>query len=437
MKSIHLVSSLAAVLATAASTGRAEWSSVHRDAGNNAVAPIAASITDLTSNAQFSTGLADIANACRPIVAGGRVYAVATQLSPERIRIKSFDKTNLTPGPESADLDAGVSVSFGTASAPLVVTADDALYFGTGSTVYRLNASTLTQTGAAWSTMLSATNTSAGAYYMILNSSPAAGGSSILVKTYPTAFGDIAGSQVVSLSKTTGAVEWYAVTGGRGSHSPAYVDLGASKVVIAERQVSNAEIGLRAYDAASTGAATPIWTSSWTLTAGGFHGFWGDMLVDGGKIYTITTDLAFPGPAAGHLIRVDAATGTLDWSTLTIGSDVPPALVGGELIVFADGGNLLRFNPATGAQIGSTVNVGGNAFRNYFAATNDSLYLAQSGNGIRKFTLTGTLQSSSTIAAFGGPVSIDSATGFLYVPTSSGSLNVVTGASGVADWLGY
>lgn len=437
MKNHLLAATAAALLATG--MARADWPLVHYAPGNNALVVGNATITDLAPAPEWNTGPQNLQTSSRAVIAGGRLYAVATQASPDRIWIKSFDLADGQLEDESANLDEGVSVSFGTASSPSIDTVAGALYFGTGETVYRLKTSDLTED---WNTVLSATNTSAApeAVYTILNVSPALGDGRVYIRTYPTSFGSVEGSQVVALNGATGAVDWYAVTGGRGASSPLYLEVGADKFVVAEAMTVNTTVELVAFNANSTGAATPVWTLSAPLAApttggAGNHGQWGDLVYDAvsGKVFGVTSNFA-----GGRLYRVDAATGTLDWQVDVAGSDIPPVLVGAELIVLDAFNQLSRYSTADGSAIGTPAVVTTSfIFRDYVAARTDGLYFAKSGEGLRLIDFVGATQSTTSALDYTGPVTVDDTTGFVYTFRTDGSLSAFTGTTSVRNWLDF
>lgn len=434
----HLLAATAAAL-LASGIARADWPLVHYAPGNNALVAGNATITDLAPAPEWNTGPQDLQTSSRAVIAGGLLYAVATQSSPDRVWIKSFDLADGQLENESGNLDEGVSVSFGTASSPSIDTVAGALFFGTGDTVYRLKTSDLTED---WNTVLSASNTSAApeAVYTILNVSPALGDGRVYLRTYPTSFGSVEGSQVVALNAATGAVDWYAVTGGRGASSPLYLEVGTDKFVVAEAMSVNTTVELVAFDATSTGAATPAWTISAPLAApstGGAsnHGQWGDFIYDSAseKIFGITSNFS-----GGRLYRVDAATGTLDWQVDVPGSDIPPILVGTELLVLDAFNQLSRYSIADGSAIGTPAVITSSfIFRDYVAARADGLYFAKSGEGLRLIDFSGVTQSTTAALDYTGPVTVDDTTGFVYTFRADGSLSSFTGTTNVRNWIDF
>ncbi len=426
---------LAGALALAAATGHGQWPQIHLDSSNHATTGAPASVTDLTTGPQFTTGAQDLPAGVRPIIAGGQVFAVATQSSPsERIWIKSFNAADLAPEDESADLDTGNSVSFGSVTAPAADGPNGWLYFMSGSTAYRLATSDLS---TDWSTTIDASNTSADAdaHYGNVNASPIIADGHVYIKTYDDGF-STEGAQVVSLDQATGAVEWYAKVGGRGTATGVYIP-GTTPLFVTDSQSTTEDVVLKAYDPDSTGAATAAWTSAALNVTTGFHGQWVEPIFANSKIYGVTTDVAFPGPAAGRLYQINPSDGTLDWNVGVVGADVPPVLLGGSLYVLHSNGEIRQYDPADGSQIGTGASVAASPFRDYWAASSDGIYLSISGSGLRFFDLAVSEQSASPATTYAGPTTVDPSTGYVYTHDESGGLALFTGTTSVRDFLLY
>lgn len=459
MKATDLAGKMALVAAVLAATtaARADWPRIHFDSNNNANTGTAATVTDVSTGAFWNTGAEDLAPGCRPIVADGKVFAVAMQFSPsERLWIKSFDPADGTLVGESADLDIGdasifgtsylggdnTSVNLGTVSAPAVDAANGALYFATGATMYRLATADLS---AVWSAVMSSSNTDATGTHGVVNSSPALGAGNVYIQTYPITFGGLDEAQLVAFDQTTGAVAWHAKAGGRGTASPLFVDLGASQYVITDAQPDGSTVLLEAYDANATGAATPVWTMSAPLNepssapyGAGNHGQWGDFIFDGtSKIYGITSNFG-----GGRLYSVNAADGVLDWQVDVGGADVPPVLIGGDLYVLNSTNAMVRYATADGSVNGAAVTViSSSVFRDYFAAAADGIYLAKGGDGLQFFnpgtTNSVALQSVTASMDYTGPCTVDALNGYVYTHDGAGGLSVFTGVSSVSDWTNF
>lgn len=420
---------LAAVLVGTVSFAPAQWVGVHNGNDHNAVAATAATVADLTVDAQYSTGASDLSTSCRPVIAGSNVYAVAQQTGPDRIWVKSFDKSDLSFVSESADLDVGITVSYTGQALPTVDAGNDALYMNSGSTVYRFTASDLSL-NAMWSTTLDTSNTDPTGDFAFVNGSPVLAEGKVLVRTYPTGWGDVASSQVVALDQSTGAVSWYGKVGGRGAASPLFVDLGATKLVVSDSNTDANNTVLTAFDITSTGSATPVWTSS-ALSAGSYNGIWCEAVYANSKIYGVTSDFT-----DGFLFRIDPATGTMEESLAIPASDCPPVFVGGSLFVLQGDGYLYKYNPVDFTQTPDSVQVAAFVYRDFLAATTDSIYLAKSGFGVRQFSLSDlSVLTSTTNTDFTGPVSVDEATGYIYTYGANNDLNVITGTADVSDWM--
>src|SRR5690606_30556077 len=187
--------------------------------------------------------------------------------------------------------------------------------------------------------------------------------------------------------QATGSVVWHDKHGGVGADSPLFHDAGAQQIVYST--IGN---GIRAYDA-DTGAV--VWDHADAGIPGGAWStgdtFWTELVYDGGFIYGQTYN--FLGTDA-EIVKVDAATGELVWiqdDSETPVSDCPMLLIGGTLYAFGGPfGNvdLTAFDASSGLRLWSE-NIGGTVFRNYSAAMNDRIYIAQDGFGIRHFALDG------------------------------------------------
>lgn len=407
----------------------AAWTEVHRGPDHNVYIDIPAAVTDLTAPPAWVTGEESIAAGCRPIIGDGRVYTVATAEDPEeRVRIKAFASADGALLAESVDLDVGSFVSFESQSAPAYDPDTDTLFFNTGSTVYSLDGETL---AINWSTTLDATNTDdePGAMYGFVNASPALGAGRVFVNTFDSGFG-VEGSQVVGLDAETGAVEWYARTGGRGAHSPLFVDHAtAGAIVVVEHQETLNALGFAAFDADGTGEASPLWTSTWTVETGsGVHGLWGDLLTDGEHVYTVTSDFT-----NGRLVRFAAEDGALEYDLPVPASDMPPVLTPDGLFALHWDGTLRRYDPEDGEEQAST-SIAGEFFRDYPAFVQDGLYVAVPGEGLLLFGHDGAEQSSAP--GYTGVVSVDASDGAVYIGVDGGRLARLAAPTRVRDWEG-
>jgi hypothetical protein len=430
-----VVSILLASALTAPAMVAAQWPSVHRTPGNNAAVPTAAAVTNLSAGPGTTSAPALLSSAVRPIIAGGRVYGVAmdnagTPFNPvdDVLNLRAFDETDFSPVWTSPNLSVGNSVSFGSASAPTYdgTTTPPRLYYGSGNAVQALNA----ETGALlWSTPLDGTNTSPTSAYGIINASPTLGAGRVYIQTYYDSFGAPSQlSQTVALS-ATGTVEWFAVTGGRGTASPLFVSATPDDLVIV-----NTIDGLAALNAA-TGAS--VWTNTGAVPGGPWtiaDSIWVEPTLDGNFLYAATYNF---GGTGGNIIKVNALTGQLIWKNdvaTNITADMPPLLTGTPQRLYLVGGpfgdaDLLILNPATGAQV-DKLDLGYGFFRNYPAGTSDGFYLAASG--LRLFNLAGATVDTFTSTSYSGPVSLDSLGRPVVV--HNGALVRFEGATSVTDW---
>jgi hypothetical protein len=441
----RLVSSLLCGLGAVAwcSPATADWTAVHRDGSGNAAVPVASLVTDVSVAPAWSTGAGSLNTGARALDFEGRVYAVEFASGPAAIRIKGFNRQTGVLEWTSADLDVGDSIAFGSLSAPVIDPATRALFHGSGSSMHRLDLDAATPAASlVWSTAISASNTDANGETQIINSSAALGAGNVYVKTFK-GFLSPKSSQVVAFDAGTGAVAWHAMPAGPGQATPLFVDLGASKLVLVDAADGSGNGGLVAYDAL-TGAE--VWNHA-TLTTPwntGGRQFYGDLALHGGSVYAFTYDFS----ASGNLVIVDPATGAAAIHA-SLGTDCAPVIVGST--VYGIGGaygdaDIRAYNAATGAQLFSADLFGGlqYIFRNYLAATNDSLYVAtDNGFGFAPNTFllrldpsTGaTLSASVAVSNYTGAVTVGD-DGAVFAFRQDGSLNAlgITGASSVSDW---
>ena len=436
--SLRITLAGAFALVTLATSAHADWPYLHRTAGNNGVVPISTAGSNLAPTPRWTSAAAVYGNAIRPTLYNGKLFVVVpndngTAFNPvdDTLKLRALDTTNGSQIWESVALDAGSSISNGSASAVTVDTANDALYYASGSSLQKLNANS----GAViWSTTINAANTAAGRAYGIVNSTPSLGSGLIFVQT--TDFGTNP-SQVVAFNPA-GTVVWSQPTTGRGSISPVYADLGVGQKYIYIDTVSGGA-GLQCRDALTgalvwdhMGVATP-----WALTGGGFVGIWTEPLLDSGSLYALSYDFG----ATGKLARIDAATGNAttagNYIVTAIGTDTAPVLVGGSL--YAIGGafgdaDLVAYNPATGAAT-ATVDISNEVFRNYIAASSDRLYFTQTNVGLKARNLAGAVVGSSAATTVTGPVTMDDA-GNVYTYIG-GSVVSFEHTTAVQDWMEF
>ncbi len=415
-----------ALIAAAPATTTA-WTDIHRGPDHNARIDAPAAVTDLTAAPAWVTGEENLRPGCRPILGHDRVYTVAIAEDPEdRVWIKAFDRQDGTLLAESGDLDVGSFVSFDSLSAPAYDPLTDSLFFNSGSTVYSLDGITL---ATNWSTTLDAANTdsAAGAMYSFINASPAHGAGRVFVKTYDSAFG-VDGSQVVALDAGTGEVDWYARTGGRGVHSPLFMDHPeAGEIVLVEYQSTPDQVGFAAFAADGNGEEDPLWTTAWTAATGsGFHGLWGDLVTDGEFVYTVTSDFV-----DGRLVRFRAEDGALEYDLAAPGSDIPPILAPEGVFVLHGDGTLRRYSAADGTEE-SAANVASFLFRNYPAFMEDGFYLALPGEGLLLLGLDGA--ELSLTPGFTGAATVDGEEGSVYIGLEGGGLAKLEAPTRVYHW---
>jgi outer membrane protein assembly factor BamB len=426
---------LVVVLAVMAACGavRADWLFNHRNVENNAVVPIAAAAANMTAT-PAATGHHELYGGAAVTIFDSRIYAVMMQgeefmsTVPDVLRIKAFNRLTLNLDWETTDLATGVSVDYGSASAPAIDPVERRLYYGGGDTVYKINA----DTGAIiWATQINAANTTAGLSYDIVNGSPVLGNGKVFVQT-SDGFGYT--GQIVALNAATGAVVWWKPTGGVGYGTPVFSDTGTSQVVYAATGI-NPNLGFTCYDAAS---GSVVWSQTYITTGPAFLNFWSDLVLDSGKLYGVTYDFG----SSGTLVRADAATGALDWTADTVGTDSPVIVKDGRVHVIGGpfGSALLAVHSAAdGSPVFPFVSVGGAVFRNYMAATDSQLYLCSGSRLMVRSLATGALVSQTSATAYTGPVTVDT-DGSVYAHYYDSGLKEVrkfTPPASASDWWLY
>ncbi|CAN5258084.1 hypothetical protein BH09SUM1_BH09SUM1_24910 [soil metagenome] len=424
-----------AALAAFAIPASAEWTSVHRDASNNALNPITATVTNVAVAPTVTTGPKSIVTGCAPIIFGAQFVSVSRPTGPDSVYLQAYSKTTGSIVWTTPNLDATTGTF--SLSVPTVDTTENRLYFPTGVTVYKINPTTPTTT-TVWSTSLSATNTdaTAGAVYSFTNAVPAIGAGKVFVQTYDDTFTPpFTRSQLVALDATLGGVSWFKRTGGLGTVSPLFFDNGGSPIVITAIEDSTGAGGMKAFSASN---GNLVWSSEtvsvpWSTT----NLVYTDMVLSAGKIYAVTYN--FSG-TNGQLIRIDAATGAQDYKVSSITSDCPPVIAGGTLYLLGGpfGSSKLESHAASSGLFGFQQNVAGSIFRNYLAATNDRLYVAISGAGSLRILnpADGTVLSAATGTDYDGPVSIDD-NGDIYANGFTGRTDSFHSVAGVIDWAQF
>lgn len=428
----------ALALAALATSARADWPSIHRTAGNNAVVPISTSGTPLAQTARWSSVASDYYDVVRPILFDGKLIVVAANDGgtpynevDDSLKLRALDAASGAQLWESVALDVGVTVSYLSTSTPTIDTTNRRIYFASGSSMQKLDV----DTGAVvWSTALTAANTAAGRAFKIVNSSPSLGAGLIFVQASEFA----STTQVVAFNPA-GAVVWSQPTTGWGAIAPVFADLGPGQQYVYIDTVSGGA-GLQCRDAL-TGAL--VWdhmsvSTPWALTGNSFVGIWTEPLLDSGSLYAITYDTS----SNGKLARIDAATGNAttagNYIVPSIGTDTPPVLLGGSL--YAIGGtygdaDLVVYSAATGTAT-TTVDIGEAVYRNYMAASNDRLYFTQTAVGLKVRDLTGALVPSGPLATtMTGPVTLDEA-GNVYL-YNGGKVVSFGLSSAVSDWMQF
>ncbi len=391
----------ALVFALFCGAAQAQWLGPHKDASHSALWNAPAVTTDVSGAPKWDTGNLDLFGSGPIAIFEDRIFAVAAEgddylsPTPDRTWIRALRRDTGALLWDSADLDTGVSVDYGSLSGPVVDAAARAIFFATGQTVYRLNA----DTGAtSWSVTLDDAITSAGASMDIVNASVALGAGRVFVNTY-NGF-DPSKTQMVALDAATGAVAWFYGPLGTGSNNPLFIEAGAQQLVVTPdtRGTSGGLTALRAAD------GSVAWKSSWTTR----NYFWGDLMADSGFLYGITYDYYPPfGNPNPEFVKVNAADGALVYKVVSpVVSDCPPLLLGGRLYVMGDDGRVVAFRESDGA-VEWAASIAYFSFRDYLAASADRLYATAGGTLKVLDPATGAILSQSQTSTFAGGVAID------------------------------
>jgi len=414
-----------------ATTASAQWTSPHRDASQNRYVPVTGFTTvDGTPAQSYGTDLGDDTSI---IFDNSTVYAVVRTTSPASATVAAYDKaTGAAKAGYTNPVLSPANPNF-SVSAPVVDGGD--VFFATDSRAYRIDGATGT---IEWTTPFTSANTdpTANAQYDIVNGHAAVSPSRVFYHTNDSSFSaPFNKSQLVALNKGTGAVEWFVRCGGIGSNSPLYFDNGGLPIVITHVSQGTGG-GMIAYNA-TAGTPTEVWNSATVSSPWGTTNlFWGDSILVAGKIYGVTYNFSATN---GQLVKVDAATGALDWSVASITADCPPVLAGGTLYLVGGSfgsGVITRHNETTGALLGSSASPITGVFRNYLTVTDSYVYMASSGTGLvvlNRATLAEENRSAAT--GLSAPPSIDT-NGVIYTK-GTGAITAFDATSDVSDWSAF
>lgn len=130
-----------------------------------------------------------------------------------------------------------------------------------------------------------------------------------------------------------GEVVWSApLRSGASGATPAYAD---GRVYVGTTGDFNADVGgsVLAFDARALTAQDAL---AWRADLGGDDGVFGGVSVRGGSVYAATYDF-FGGRGSSRLIKLDAATGSVRWSTPSDRTSSIPVPFGGDRILLATG----------------------------------------------------------------------------------------------------
>ncbi len=416
------------LIATLAAPADSGWLSIHGDAGNNALQPMPSQVATLAGGPSWDSGPAGLFAGAGMALSGGTFYTIAMRdggnwdPSDDVLTIKAFNAIDGTPDWESPPLDAGNSVGFGSTAGPTIDPASGALFYGSGRTLHRLSA-----TGAiGWATTLTSATTQPAASLDLINSSPSLGEGRVFIATYSDFFGAYRDKQLVACDAAGGAIAWSVRCGGTGRSRPIFLDAPGGGLVLTEVFDGATSHGVAAYRAADGSlawshlSAPRPWSLADPIEAPLVHA--------GGRVYGV----GYTSGGASRAFCIDPADGSLHWMVETIASDCPPLLAGGKLFIYGGAfgaAELVALDPADGALLHTTA-IGGYAFRNAMAATQEHLYLAQSDffgsaptTDLVIVSLATGAVSARLTGTYTGPVMID-ALGGIYVHYTAGGANL-------------
>jgi outer membrane protein assembly factor BamB len=397
------------------------WPLPHLGGDNNAVADLPTQVEDVSGGPKWNTPNLDLADRAPVTVFDPFIY------NPGELKgepgtpgvVHAIDAYSGDPLWQTEPLD---TAGFLSSSAVTVVESENAIYYPSGTHVYKFNALTGQM---LWETELSGDNTATSPTvqsWTIVNSSAMPGSDKVFLET----FGGFTPSykQLVALDRDDGEVAWFVNDGGLGNGNPLFLAGTPNRVY------STGEDNLRCYNADSgallwdSAVDTPTtWTTApWVIFATVAHA--------DGRIYTVGADSAFTATTT-TLVCADALTGDLLWQVDAPVSDCPPLILDGRVYIYGGGfpARLAAYDAVTGAPIFNTVIAPfAFVFRAYMAATQDHLYMTDDTNLYVVDPADGSVVSE-VAGTYAGPVTIDELGG-IYVHQATFSVESYISAFG-------
>ncbi len=354
-----------------------------------------------------------IVNGSSVAVGGGQVYGYSCG-SDNNSYVVCFDRATGTHIWTSLMLDTGNSCSYGSWSSPVYDPNTGDVFFGTGSTLYRLDAF---DGAILWSQPLPGE---------IINSSPLVTADLVAVHS-SGGFSPTNSYIAVFTNDATGTPLWQHQHGGGGANSPAYF----SGVVYDLINVSGQGSEMRAYDAVS---GATIWSSSdLPLT----NDWFGGISFANGYLYAQT--YGFGGD--GELVKVDASDGSHDWILPVPAGDATPIVGDGRVIVVGGYGvGTVSAVTIGGATDWTQPGVGGGASWQVSAFQAGQYVYVAPGNTFGSAPLyvlsasDGFILNQSIDSMSGTPV-VDGLE--VIVPAEDGSVYCFSALSAIEDWQRY
>jgi outer membrane protein assembly factor BamB len=394
-----------------------EWFLNHLTPGNNARVDFPAQFTNFNNGPLWSRPDLNIVPNTRITVSDPHLFCPVHINSPApAVHVMALHARTGEQVWQSPGLDQGLSLSFESSTGVTVDDPGNALIYASGRTVYKLDKA---DGSIIWSTVIDDTNTSPGLTdFDFANASPQVGDGMVFIETYGGFTYEP--KQTIALDLATGNVAWFRHDRGPGTATTPFLQGSPSRIY------TTAGTGNAICYNAATGAK--IWRSDvdpaipWTLDP---YILTGAMTVEGGRLYAVGHNFT---DTTGTLVCANALTGDLEWQVVAPISDIPPLIIGNVVYIYGGGfggtGDALlwAFDRDTGNEVfKATIVSFGFLFRNYMAATNDSiyatggnnLYILDPANGNILDQLSGTYTGGVTIdeaggvyshtATFGGP----------------------------------
>lgn len=403
---------------------QAAWTGVHKDASNNALQSTESDLDNFETDLDWVTTGALLAADAGVAIHGGVIYAPAhdnadtwSNYTDDVSTIKAFSGADGSETWESPELEAGISVGYGSASTPTVDPDSGAIYAASGQTIYKLNASTGAIDGSF--RMDSTTLPGCESYCYVCNGSPAVGDNYVYLETYFNYDYATTSSAVIAFSEDLTTAVWWDYTKGTGTGTPTFVDStesGAAADYLYTASLTgvtcrNADTGAVVWDSSSV-------TSPWYTT----YSLFASLTYEDGYIYGVTYQ--FFGSAT-EVFRANALTGELDWNVTGLNTDMPPVVSNGQVFVHGgyyydySGGGLIAeaslgvFNATDGSTV-NTYATNGNDYKAGIVLTPGKVFM-HNGSTLMILDQNNSMAEISTASAYyTGPCAMDD-DGNLYV----------------------